>query len=115
MKDKFQHMTYARTDRDHKCPRCQDRREKDIIARDKAIADGYNTMDPDEWIQFRKDSELRFDYGHLAQHVSYGLNLKGEFLITYECHCDQCAFAFSAKYEQTVPFLEHEGIMGDNI
>ena len=114
-KEKAYDGSYSRNT-DRRCPRCHDRWEKDVVARDKAIADGYSTMSPDEWLKFREESELSsYEYGKLDETVMFLLNLQGEFCIRYKCSCRKCSFAFSAEHEQAVPFLETEAIAAANI
>lgn len=75
------------------CPKCKETAEKNITS-------AYGKVSEEEYLatlnkrkQIENDLTLREDY-------EVGVDIDGEFSVSYSCHCLKCGFKFDYKYSQ---------------
>ena len=75
------------------CPKCKETAEKNI-------ASAYGKVSEEEYLatlnkrkEVENETTLREDY-------EVGVDIDGEFSVSYSCHCSKCGFKFEYKYSQ---------------
>lgn len=85
------------------CPKCNKKLLLSKEAEQKKADDSYGKVTRGEYLDLvalakkpiKLEQTLREDY-----HIF--VNLEGEFIVSYECHCQDCGFSFSYSDRKTV-------------
>ena len=75
------------------CPKCKETAEKNITSAYGKVSEEEYLAALNERKQIENNLTLREDY-------EVGVDIDGEFSVSYSCHCSKCGFKFDYKYSQ---------------